>query len=109
MEGLCRLVSNNFSFSCEEAPENVVMNINRKEDVTSVEYFVRCCCECREEARESVKDLYGAYRQFTIDNEKEAVSNKRFTQFLTEHYEVYSERTKKCRFYKGIRLAIDDR
>lgn len=109
MEGLCRLVSNNFKFSHEEAPENFVENINRQADVANIAEFVTSCCECNEEAAEKVTDLYAAYREFALDNEKEAVSNKRFTRFLVDHYAVLAERKNRYRFYRGIKLVTGDR
>jgi hypothetical protein len=103
------LVANNFEFSCEEFPEDFVENINRQADVKSIEEFVTIYCRCDEEDTEKVSDLYAAYRQFTSDCEKEAVSNKRFTEFLVDNFDVVTKRTKTYRYYKGIKMVTDDR
>lgn len=109
IEGLCRLVSNNFVFSYEESAENFVENANQKADTKSVQDFVIVCCECHEESEESVTDLYDAYKQFVFDNGKEPVSNKAFSNFLVDNYEVYRRRTSKQRLFRGIRLMTNDR
>lgn len=109
MEGLCRLVSNNFVFSWNESAENFVENTKRQADVRSVYDFVTVCCECKEDAMETVTDLYEAYQQFALDNGKDEVSKKIFSCFLAENYEVHRYRTGAKRFFKGIRIMTSDK
>ena len=109
MEGLCRLVSSNFVFSWNEPAENFVENTKRQADVRSVCDFVTVCCECNENAMETVADLYEAYQQFALDNGRDEVSKKIFCCFLAENYEVHRYRTGEKRFFKGIRIVTHDR
>lgn len=108
MRGLCRLVENNFIFSCDVAVENFVENLNHK-DEASITDFVAGYCICGDNYEESVTRLYQAYRQFAFDNDRKESSIKKFSSFICENYHVIHTRTKKARFLKGIRLLTDDR
>lgn len=109
MEGLCRLVSNNFVFSYDEPAENFVENASQKADTKSVQDFVTVSCEFHDEFKETMTDLYEAYKQFTFDNGQEPVSSKAFSRFLVDSYEVCRVRTSKHRFFQGIKLVSGDR
>lgn len=109
MKGLLRLVSNNFQFSCAEAPEDFIENVSRQADTASVDMFVKNCCQCGEGYNETVSNLYDAYVQFSLDNDRNQVSRKVFSCHLVERYDVFRKRTSQCRSFQGIALMTGDK
>lgn len=109
MKGICRLVNNNFIFSYNELAGDFIENVSRHADLGTVKKFVQVCCGFGEGYKETVADLYNAYKQFVSDNEEEEVSIKKFSCFLIDNYEVKRGRNNKERFFTGIKLMTDDR
>lgn len=105
MEGLHRLVTNNFVFSSQICSGDfiVYMGDSHKEYV-SIGEFVDCCCELVQDELTPIGELYSEYLKYAEQIGKLTYSNKAFSQYLVNNYYLNRKRTKEERLIEGIRL-----
>ena len=113
LEGLMRLIGNNYRFTISERAReniaNVVRNANNLVNFLSSEGYIRLKADCEA----SSKALYAAYKLWCDDNAEHPLSLHSFTCFLsanagTYHLEssnnIYVPGHKRCRGYWGIEV-----
>lgn len=111
LEGLKRLVSNNYHFTISQrAKENIstaVKNADNVIDFLSSDGYI----SFNADSESSTKDLYKAYLDWCGDNAESALTAKSFANHLAQYAEsyhltannnIYIGKGKRCRGYKGV-------
>ena len=115
LEGLKRLIRNDYCFSFSSAIENNLSAI--QSSTNTVESFMTSTgyIEFHADASASTKDIYDVYKQFCWDNSFHPVSSKQFSSALNQYARKYNlESTnniilsdkRRVRGYLGIQLQI---
>ena len=78
MNYLQTLISNNFTFIIPEDSLELLNDYSFQQ--TSIDVFVRECCQCREDLRIHSSKLYAAYKNFCINNTIDPISSALFSQ-----------------------------
>ncbi len=115
LEGLNRLIANNYKFTISgRAKENIasiIRNANNIVDFLASEGYIRF----KADMDASTKDLYAAYRAWCEDNAENALSAKSFSSFLAQNSDayrleatnnVYLHSRKRCRGYVGVEVLM---
>ena len=115
LEGLRRLIGNNYSFTISDrAKANisvVVREANNIADFLASAGYI----QFKADSEASTRDLYAAYKVWCEDNAENPFSPKSFSGFMAQNAGVYRlEPTnnvyigggKRCRGYLGIRAVI---
>jgi putative DNA primase/helicase len=115
IEGLRRLIANNYQFTIsEKTKENVaaaVRDANNAVDFLSSEGYLYYKADCET----STKALYAAYKLWCDDNAENALSVKSFSTFLAQNADAYHLKAtnniylsggKRCRGYVGVQLLV---
>jgi putative DNA primase/helicase len=115
LEGLCRLISNNYRFTISDrAKENIAAAVRNANNAV---YFLGSEGYIRFEAdhETSTRSLYDAYRLWCEDNAENALSAKSFSSYLAQNADAYHLQPtnnihlsdgKRCRGYVGIGLLV---
>ena len=106
LEGLKRLIANNFIFSETDVNRNE-LNKYRKNG-NSVLAFVQDCCDLTFDGQIGTEELYTAYLDYCTENGyRDYATNTFVSQIKTNFSEIESCRDSKRRGFKGIRLKAD--
>lgn len=112
VEGLMRLVQNDYRFTVSERSKQLKKELIAEDD--NVQAFVESCgyIEFRPGAQSSTKELYEAYNRWCSDNAEKPRAESSFSKYLHEHEkELHIERKsnvpnafgRNVRGYSGIR------
>lgn len=78
-----------------------------REEMDTLERFIRECCIVREDAEIASSDLYAAYKKWAVENQVQALSQRALAPRLRERGFKQARNAKK-RIWKGIDLNHDD-
>ncbi len=115
LEGLNRLIANNYKFTISVRAKaniaSIIRNANNIVDFLASEGYIRF----KADMDASTKDLYAAYRAWCEDNAENALSAKSFSSFLAQNADayrleatnnVYLHSRKRCRGYVGVEVLM---
>lgn len=115
LEGLKRLIANNYKFTISGRAKgniaSIIRNANNIVDFLASEGYIRFQAGLEAPTR----DLYAAYKQWCEDNAESPLGSKSFSNFMGQNYSTYhltdsdSIRLpdgKKCRGYKGVGVLL---
>lgn len=113
LEGLHRLLANNYHFSLSDrAKENVAAAIR---DANNIVSFMKSTgyVQFTPDGEAATCDLYTVYKEWCEDNAETLLSKKAFSNYLSQYGEsyglwasnnIYIGRGKRCRGYEGIQV-----
>ena len=117
LEGLKRLVANDYRFTISERSKD---NINAiVKDANNILEFLASegYLTFHEDSKAATSDLYTAYKEWCEDNAENALSMKSFANFLSQYAEnwhlvpdnnIYRGKGKRCRGYRGVEVIDHD-
>ncbi|WP_430789104.1 phage/plasmid primase, P4 family [Virgibacillus flavescens] len=105
LEGLHRLIDNNYQFSKSES-SNKLLHQYRKES-NNVIWFVEEYCILDLEAKIKSQELYKIYKNKCLENNKQPISKIKFNQSLEKEYPtiIRYEDISRAVSYKGISIV----
>ena len=117
LEGLKRLVANDYRFTISErSKENIAAIVKDANNIpaflTSEGYLT-----FREDSKAATSDLYVAYKEWCEDNAENALSMKSFANYLSQYSgsyhlipdnNIYRGKGKRCRGYRGVEIIDHD-
>lgn len=117
LEGLKRLVANDYRFTISERSKD---NINAiVKDANNILEFLASegYLTFHEDSKAATSDLYTAYKEWCEDNAENALSMKSFANFFSQYAEnwhlvpdnnIYRGKGKRCRGYRGVEVIDHD-
>lgn len=99
LEGLKRLVSNNYELSGD-----INLKQEYKETCSPVVQFVKECCRIETSGNSSCKDLYANYKQFCNQDNYRPLSQIKFSRELLKTYPQINRKKSSVWQYEGIVL-----
>ncbi|MCQ2477534.1 MAG: phage/plasmid primase, P4 family [Clostridia bacterium] len=116
LEGLHRLIDNNYAFTVSDSAKRNLEKIMEEEDTIGAFLNSKGYIELRSDGQSSTKALYNAYMQFCSNNNIKAVSSTTFNGYLSENEAKLGIRYTKhikglmgleSRGYQGITVRLD--
>ena len=117
LEGLKRLVANDYRFTISERSKDnidaIVKDANNILEFLASEGYLTF----HEDSKAATSDLYMAYKEWCEDNAENALSMKSFANFLSQYAEnwhlvpdnnIYRGKGKRCRGYRGVEVIDYD-
>lgn len=106
LQGLYRLMENDFRFTENEETKNIIDNYKTESD--SVLWFIKNCCEINEGSSVGSVELYNSYKKSCVDGGMGAVSQIKFNKTIEASFSNIIIKTKdvatRRAMFKGIGL-----
>ncbi|MDY6307555.1 MAG: phage/plasmid primase, P4 family [Oribacterium sp.] len=117
LEGLKRLISNNYYFTISQrAKDNIAAAVKDANNI--IDFFASDgYLSFNEDSKTSTKSLYGAYKEWCEDNADNPLSMKSFANYVSQNADtyhltpdnnIYLNKGKRCRGYKGVEVIDHD-
>lgn len=108
LEGLYRLIQNNFKFTENKAIEEILNNY--KEEQSNIQYFIKEKCILGPDKYVQSQHFYNEYKKFCLENNLRALSIQKFTSELISNNPTITKKqvgTSRTRCFSGVELLTD--
>lgn len=106
LDGLARLIANNYQFTKSETTENLLFEYKKQSN--NVIWYVSEFCELKVDSFEYSKNLYQHYKKTCLENNMQPISQTKFNKSLEMEYKrnvLKTEDTSKRIIFKGITIG----
>ncbi|MFJ7848148.1 phage/plasmid primase, P4 family [Peribacillus sp. NPDC097224] len=105
LEGLERLIANNYQFTKSDTTENLLSDYKKQSN--NVIWYVSEFCELKVDGIEYSQNLYQHYKKTCLENNMQPISQTKFNKSLEMEYKrniLKTEDSSKRIIFKGIRI-----
>jgi putative DNA primase/helicase len=106
LEGLERLIANNYQFTKSETTENLLFEYKKQSN--NVIWYVSEFCELKVDSVEYSQNLYQHYKKTCLENNMQSISQTKFNKSLEMEYKrnlLKTEDSSKRIIFKGISIT----